>query len=141
MQTVWKWRKREGVHDLSHSAHRLQTTQAPAQEIVAVTLRKTLLLPLDDLLSIVRDPLNLRISRSGLGRCLRRHGIGNLRDLKPAAAKPAQAVQRLRTGLCACRREVPAANDRRGTPPLSVRRHRPRHALGLHAHLHDEDGG
>ena len=23
-QTVWKWRKRDGVHDLSHTPHRLQ---------------------------------------------------------------------------------------------------------------------
>ena len=35
-QTVWKWRKRDGVHDLSHTPHRLQTTLTPAQEAVAV---------------------------------------------------------------------------------------------------------
>jgi len=28
-QTVWKWRKRDGVHDRSHTAHRLQTTLTP----------------------------------------------------------------------------------------------------------------
>ena len=48
-QTVWKWRKRDGVHDRSHTAHRLQTTLTPAREAVAVALRTTLLLPLDDL--------------------------------------------------------------------------------------------
>ena len=29
-QTVWKWRKRDGVHDVSHTPHRLQTTLTPA---------------------------------------------------------------------------------------------------------------
>jgi transposase InsO family protein len=88
-QTVWKWRKRVGVHDHSHTAHRLQTTLSPAQEAVAVALRKTLLLPLDDLLSVVREFLNPNVSRSGLDRCLRRHGVSRLQDLKPKAPKPA----------------------------------------------------
>lgn len=88
-QTVWKWRKRDGVHDRSHTAHRLQTTLTPAQEAVAVALRTTLLLPLDDLLAVVREFLNPHVSRSGLDRCLRRHGVGNLRELKPKVVKPA----------------------------------------------------
>ncbi len=56
---------------------------------MAVSLRKTLLLPLDDLLAVVREFLNPNVSRSGLDRCLRRHGVGSLRDLKPKVAKPA----------------------------------------------------
>ncbi len=92
-QTVWKWRKRDTVHDRSHTAHRLQTTLTPAQEAVAVSLRQSLLLPLDDLLAVVREFLNPNVSRSGLDRCLRRclrrHGVGSLRDLKPKVAKPA----------------------------------------------------
>ena len=88
-QTVWKWRKRDSVHDRSHTAHRLQSTLTPAQEAVAVSLRTTLLLPLDDLLCVVREFLNPNVSRSGLDRCLRRHGVGNLRDLKPTARRPA----------------------------------------------------
>ena len=86
-QTVWKWRRRDSVQDRNHTAHRLQTTLTPPQEAVAVALRKTLLLPLDDLLAVVREFLNPHVSRSGLDRCLRRHGVGNLRDLKPKAAK------------------------------------------------------
>jgi hypothetical protein len=39
-------------------------------------------------LSLVREFLNLNVSRSGLDRCLRRHGVGNLRDLKVKEAKP-----------------------------------------------------
>jgi len=88
-QTVWKWRRRDSVQDRSHTAHRLQTTLTPAQEAVAVELRKTLLLPLDDLLAVVREFLNPEVSRCGLDRCLRRHGVSRLQDLKPKAPKSA----------------------------------------------------
>ena len=81
-QTVYKWKHRDSVHDRSHTPHRLQTTLTPAQEAVAVALRKTLLVSLDDLLAVVREFLNPEVSRSGLDRCLRRHGVGNLRDLQ-----------------------------------------------------------
>ena len=87
-QTVYKWRKRDSVNDLSHTPHRLQTTLTPAQEAVAVALRKTLLVSLDDLLAVVREFLNPNASRSGLDRCLRRHGVGNLRDLKAEVPRP-----------------------------------------------------
>jgi hypothetical protein len=43
-QTVYKWRHRDSVHDRSHTPHPLQTTLSPAQEAVAVALRKTLLI-------------------------------------------------------------------------------------------------
>jgi hypothetical protein len=36
----------------------------------------------DDLLAAVREFLNPELSRSGRDRCLRRHGVGNLRDLQ-----------------------------------------------------------
>ncbi len=87
-QTVYKWRKRDSVGDRSHTPHRLQTTLTPAQEAIAVALRQSLLVSVDDLLSIVREFLNPNVLRSGLDRCLRRHGVGNLRDLKAKAPKP-----------------------------------------------------
>ena len=65
-QTVYKWKHRDSVHDRSHTPHRLQTTLTPAQEAVAVVLRKTLLVSLDDLLAVVREFLNPEVSRSGL---------------------------------------------------------------------------
>jgi hypothetical protein len=43
---------------------------------------------LDDLLAVLREFLNPHVLRSGLDRCLRRHGVGNLRELKPKDAKP-----------------------------------------------------
>ena len=95
-QTVYKWRHRDNVHDLSHTPHRLQTTLNPAQEAVAVALCKTLLVSLDDLLAVVREFLSPEVSRSGLDRCLRRHGLGNLRDLTAREPRPqAQGVQSL----------------------------------------------
>jgi transposase InsO family protein len=86
--TVYKWRKRASVHDASHTPHRLQTTLTPAQERVVVELRRTLLQPLDDLLAVTREFICPKATRSGLDRCLRRHGVGNLNDLKPAQPAP-----------------------------------------------------
>ena len=87
-QTVYKWKKRDSVQDRSHTAHRLQTQLTPAQEIVVVHLRRALLLPLDDLLAVIREFISDKVSRSGLDRCLRRHGVGNIHALKPT--EPAQ---------------------------------------------------
>ena len=93
--TVRKWRVRTDFHDRSHTAHRLQTTLTPAQEAIVVQLRKSLLLPLDDLVVVTREFLNSEVSRSGLDRCLRRHGVEHLRERLPrpekAAHKPFKA--------------------------------------------------
>ncbi len=97
---MWKWRKRDSVHDRSHTPHKLQTTLTPAQEAVAVSLRMALLLPFDDLLAVVREFLNPDVSRSGLDRCLRRHGMSKLPgpEAEGGEARP-QAVQGLRARL------------------------------------------
>ena len=79
--TVRKWQARTDFNDRSHTAHNLQTTLSSAQEHIVIYLRKHLLLPLDDLLSVTREFLCPEVSRSGLNRCLRRHGVGNLRDM------------------------------------------------------------
>ena len=135
-QTIYKWRKRDTVEDRSHTPHRLQTTLTPAQEVVAVALRKALLISLDDLLAVVREFLNPHVSRSGLDRCLRRHGVGNLRDLKAkAGAAQTQRLQGLRARLYPHRREVSAPDGRRDVAALPLRGHRPRDAMGFHPHL------
>ena len=79
--TVRKWQARTDFNDRSHTAHNLQTTLSSAQEHIVIYLRKHLLLPLDDLLSVTREFLCPEVSRSGLNRCLRRHGVGNLREM------------------------------------------------------------
>ncbi|WP_165742092.1 IS481 family transposase [Candidatus Thiosymbion oneisti] len=81
--TVAKWRRREGTDDASHRPHRLQATLSAAQEAVVVALRESLLLPLDDLLAVTREFIHGEVSRSGLDRCLRRHGVSNLKALMP----------------------------------------------------------
>jgi hypothetical protein len=52
-----------------------------------------LLVSSDDLLAVLREFLNPDVSRSGLDRCLRRHGVGNLRDLQ-AKAPPCHSTRR-----------------------------------------------
>ena len=79
--TVAKWRQRNHVEDGSHRPHRLNTTLTEAQEAVVVAVRELLLLPLDDLLVVAREFLNPNLSRSALDRCLRRHGVGNLKAM------------------------------------------------------------
>ena len=81
--TVRQWRRRDTGADASHRPHRLYTTLTPAQELVVIELRKTLLLPLDDLLAVTREFINPAVSRSGLDRCLRRQGVSNLQALTP----------------------------------------------------------
>ncbi|MBK1656590.1 helix-turn-helix domain-containing protein, partial [Allochromatium vinosum] len=82
-QTVLKWRRRSSTEDASHRPHRLHTRLTPAQEAVVVELRKALLLPLDDLLAVTHEFISPSVSRSGLDRCLRRHGVSNLQALSP----------------------------------------------------------
>lgn len=81
--TARKWKRRDDVQDRSHRPHTLNTTLTPGQEAVVVELRRTLLLPLDDLLAITHEFINPAASRSGLDRCLRRHGVSNLKTLQP----------------------------------------------------------
>ena len=85
--TVRRWKKRDSVEDKSHRPHRMKTTLTPEQETIVVELRKTLLLSLDDLLNVVREFINPKVSRSGLDRCLRRHGVSNLKNLVPKDEK------------------------------------------------------
>ena len=81
--TVRKWRRRDSGQDALHRPHRIHATLSPVQEQVVVALRQTLLLPLDDLLTVTREFIHPAVSRSGLDRCLRRHGVSNLSGLGP----------------------------------------------------------
>ena len=81
--TVRKWRNRCDSADRPHIPHRLQTTLSPPQEAIVVALREALLLPLDDLLAVTRELIHAGATRSGIDRCLRRHGLSKLKDLRP----------------------------------------------------------
>ena len=81
--TARKWKKRNSVKDRSHRPKNLRATLSPLEEEIVVELRKSLLLPLDDLLVVVREFIQPAMSRSALDRCLRRHDVSRLADLIP----------------------------------------------------------
>lgn len=96
--TARKWKNRDETQDRSHRPHKLSTTLTPEQELIVAELRRLVLLPLDDLLVVVREFINPAATRSGLDRCLRRHGLGNLRDLQAQAQEAAgEATAPLKT--------------------------------------------
>lgn len=80
--TVRKWRKRESLADASHVPKQLNTTLSEAQEYVVVELRTRLLLSLDELLAVSKQFINVNVSRAGLQRCLKRHGVSRLADMQ-----------------------------------------------------------
>ena len=88
--TVRKWRQRDTTADRSHRPQTLHCTLTSAQEAVAMEIRRTLWLPLDDLLVVVREFLNPAVSRSGLLRCLTRHGLNR----RPVEDKDAPVVRK-----------------------------------------------
>lgn len=91
ISTVRHWRRRDDVHDRSHTRKNLLSTLSPAQEAIVIELRRTLLLPLDDLLAVVREFIHPQLTRSALDRCLRRNGVSRLADLTPA--EPSERVK------------------------------------------------
>ena len=86
--TIRKWKDRTDFNDRPHTPHTLDTTLTPAQEAVVVELRRLLLLPLDDLVAVVKEFIEPKASRSGVHRCLTRHGVNNLRTLRQETPKP-----------------------------------------------------
>jgi len=80
--TVRKWRQRKSMSDASHVPKQLNTTLSEAQEYVVVELRTRLLLSLDELLVVCKQFINPHVSRAGLQRCLKRHGVSRLADME-----------------------------------------------------------
>ena len=89
--TIRKWKKRDSVEDASHRPRRIHATLTPEQEAIVICLRETLLLPLDDLLAVIRQFIHPDMSRSALDRLLRRYGVSNLKAL--IAAKEGETSQ------------------------------------------------
>ena len=84
-QTVYKRSHRHGIRDGSQTPKWLLTTLAPGH--AALALRRTLLVSLSDLLTVVRELSNPNASRSNLEHYLRPHWIVNLLDFKAKAAQ------------------------------------------------------
>jgi transposase InsO family protein len=74
-RTVARWKSRQDVTDRSTRPHRLATTMSQWEEGLIVELRRSLDLPLDDIVEAMRRCLNPKLSRSGIHRCLQRHGL------------------------------------------------------------------
>ena len=97
--TIRKWQRRDSTQDRSHTSHNLQTTLTKAQQALVVELRTTLKLPLDDLLAVTHEFINDKVSRAGLDRCLRRHGVGRLSDLQAQSGQAAPAPKGFKSYL------------------------------------------
>lgn len=93
--TVRKWRRRSDVKDRDHTPHHLNTTLTPAQEYVVVGLRYQLKLTLDRLLEVTRTFINPAVSRSGLARCLKRHGVSRIGEIEPSESLPPKHFTKL----------------------------------------------
>ena len=91
--TIAKWKDRDSTEDRSHRPHELATTLSAGEEAVVAEIRRLTLIPLDDLLVVVREFIDPAVSRSGLDRCLRRHGLSNLNVLRAQAREAAGDTQ------------------------------------------------
>ena len=79
--TVQKWRKRSTTADAEMGPEAPRSTVlTPGEEAIIVAFRRHTLLPLDDCLYALR-PIIRHLSRSGLHRCLQRHGVSRLPEI------------------------------------------------------------
>jgi transposase-like protein len=74
-RTVARWKARHDITDRSTRPHRLNTSLTQWEEALVVELRRSLALPLDDIVEAMRRCLNPELSRSAIHRCLQRHAI------------------------------------------------------------------
>ena len=85
-KTVRKWRERASACDAPMAPKQPRSTVlSPAEEAAIVAFRRHTLLPLDDCLYALQ-PTIPHLRRSSLHRCLQRHGISRLPELKGETA-------------------------------------------------------
>ena len=128
--TARKWLGRDDPQDRSHRPLAPRTTLDPQQQALVLQLRQSLHLTLDQLLLITRNHINPAVSRSGLARCLARHGMARL---APAAlpgsgststsvtASPSASASASTSASAAARKGAPS---RYGAAELPVHVHR-----------------
>jgi transposase InsO family protein len=73
--TIRRWRGRRNLADHSSRPHRLHTSLDASTEALVIELRRSLDLPLDDIVEVMRRCIDAALSRSAIHRCLKRHGI------------------------------------------------------------------
>src|ERR1700704_3380497 len=85
-KTVAKWRKRSFVADLPTGPKQPSSTVLSIEEeAIVVAFRRHTLLPLDDCLYALQATIP-HLTRSSLHRCLKRHGISRLPQVKDEGA-------------------------------------------------------
>lgn len=89
-KTVAKWKKRASVTDDAMGPKAPHSTVlSQEEEAIIVTFRKHTLLPLDDCLYALQETIP-HLTRSSLHRCLQRHGISRLPDVREKPRKKAK---------------------------------------------------
>src|SRR4029077_8272086 len=79
---VAKWKKRTSVADLPTGPKEAKSSVLSVEdEAIVIAFRRHTLLPLDDCLYALQ-PTIPHLTRSSLHRCLQRHGISRLPDVK-----------------------------------------------------------
>ena len=86
--TIRRWRGRTQTTDRSHAPHRINTGMSDLEERLAVELRASVGLSLDDALEVLRRCIKPDLSRSALHRCWKRHAI----SARPKAARERPAA-------------------------------------------------
>jgi transposase-like protein/transposase len=91
--TVRKWKKRDFVHDAPCKPRKMRTSLTSEQEFIVLELRKSFLLPIDDLLVIVCEFFKPDMTKSSLYRLLKRHNMHKLSDLIPQEENAKKTVK------------------------------------------------
>jgi len=73
--TVRRWKTRPDTADRASTPHRIATSFSTEEEVIALDLRRSLGLSLDDALEVLHRCLRPDLSRAALHRLWRRHGI------------------------------------------------------------------
>jgi len=76
--TIIKWRNRNNFEDAPHGAIEPKKSITDIEEYIICEIRKTTLLPLDDLFDVVTK-LGIKIKRSALHRALQRNNLSNIK--------------------------------------------------------------
>lgn len=86
-KTVTKWRKRATVEDMKTGPKAPHSTPlSETEEAAVVAFRRHTLLPLDDCLYALQASTP-HLTRSGLHRCVQRHGISRLPEVESGKPK------------------------------------------------------
>ena len=95
-KTVNKWKSRTELKDKSCKPDKINTTLSSFEEGIVCELRKTLFLSLDDLHYITKTYINSKVSRSGLGRCIKRNNLSDLTQFLPKQEQEKRPIKKFK---------------------------------------------